>query len=139
MAERANENPEVLRRAAEAWNRGDLDELIACIHPDVVWEENSEGFTGMDPVYRGHEGFAKWHRQLLEVFEEFRVETDKLVDRGDRLLCITHVSGRGRGSGVEVDMRVWETYTFREGRIVGREVFRDRSEAFAAAGIEEQE
>jgi ketosteroid isomerase-like protein len=49
----SQENVEVVRRAAEAWSRGDLGALLAQVHPSVVWEENHPlfGFVGLNPVY----------------------------------------------------------------------------------------
>jgi ketosteroid isomerase-like protein len=48
-----------------------------------------------------------------------------------------HYSGRGRGSGVPFDDRLFDVYTLREGKIIHKREFRDRSSALQAAGLRE--
>jgi ketosteroid isomerase-like protein len=41
--------------------------------------------------------------------------------------------GRGRASGIQVDVRLYEVYTLHEGRIVRIDEFTERDEALEAA------
>jgi ketosteroid isomerase-like protein len=49
----------------------------------------------------------------------------------------TLATGRGRGSGLELDMRIGQIWTFRNGRVVRYESLPSWEEALAAAGIAE--
>ncbi len=43
--------------------------------------------------------------------------------------------GRGRGSGLPVEMTVYDIWSFRDGLVSRRQTFYDRAEATAAAGL----
>jgi ketosteroid isomerase-like protein len=49
-----------------------------------------------------------------------------------RVLLGFHIDGRGRESGVEVEMEGWDVWTFSEGRVIRRQTFASREEALAA-------
>jgi ketosteroid isomerase-like protein len=132
-----SENAKLWRRLLGAWNRRDLEGVLEVVHPNVAWEENVEVFPGLDPVYRGHDGFKNWYQQVQDAWEMFEVESVDLFSAEDRFLSLDHLVGRGRGSGVEVDMRIWDVLDVRDDRVVRRRLFRERSEAFEAAGIED--
>jgi ketosteroid isomerase-like protein len=49
----------------------------------------------------------------------------------------TLVTGRGKGSGVPVELRYWSVLWFAKGKIARREVFWTKYEALEAAGLSE--
>ena len=53
------------------------------------------------------------------------------------MVVTVRCSGRGRGSGVEVDNRTFDVYTLRDGKCVRKLEFKVRSEALEAAGLRE--
>jgi hypothetical protein len=46
-----------------------------------------------------------------------------------------HHFARGKSSGVEVDMRNWQIFTLRGGRVVRYRLFSTREQALEAAGL----
>jgi ketosteroid isomerase-like protein len=71
------------------------------------------------------------------VWEGFRIEPERFVDAGDRVVVIEVRRGRGSGSGVEVEQRSGVIWTLREGKVVGMETDLDPQEALEAAGPQE--
>jgi ketosteroid isomerase-like protein len=70
-----------------------------------------------------------------EVWEDFRVVPTELLEAGDKVVTAVTIHGKGKGSGVDVTMQVFNVWTLRESkvvRIVG--AYRDRAEALEAAG-----
>jgi ketosteroid isomerase-like protein len=63
--------------------------------------------------------------------------SEEIIDAGDHLIHAILFRGRGRGSGVEVEGRFFQVYTFRDGKTVRWEEFSDRAEALEAAGLSE--
>ena len=59
----SRENVELVRVGYEAWNRGDMDAMLAIFHPDVELVTTGV-FPGLDPAYRGHDGFRKFWRDF---------------------------------------------------------------------------
>jgi hypothetical protein len=66
------------------------------------------------------------------------LEVEELIDAGDQVLVLIRFGGRGKMSGAEVEVLVWNLWTFREGESV-RWTYsgEDRAEALEAAGLRE--
>ena len=121
----SQENLEIVRRFVV----GDLEAALAYADPDIVWNPVEESAAqGLDAV-RGSLG--RWK----SAWEEYETVHEEFVDMGDRVLVTIRMRGRGRGSGVEVEARLFDVYTLRDGLIVRMDEFSDRSEALEAAGI----
>ena len=128
----SQENVDNLRRGFEAYVRGDWDETLANLDPDVVYQQ-----AGPEPAVRGRDAVrAAWERWEAE-WDEMEMTSEEIIDAGDHLIQAILFRGRGRGSGVEVEGRFFQAHTVKDGRSVHWEEFSDRSEALAAAGLSE--
>jgi hypothetical protein len=56
---------------------------------------------------------------------------------GDRVLVFVHVVAVGRESGVPIDLETAHLWTIRDGRAKSARIYRDRSEALEAVGLQE--
>jgi ketosteroid isomerase-like protein len=133
----SQENVELARVGYEAFNRGDIDGLLAICTSDIEWQDSAaidtSAVTGKDAV----RGFFE---TVMEAWEETRREPEKIVDLGeDRVLVLFAQSVRGKGSGVEVEVRAGDLLTFRQGRLARWIGYPDRAQALAAAGVSEQD
>jgi ketosteroid isomerase-like protein len=133
----SQENVELVREATDAVNRHDFDAFVALLSPDVVWESRSGSpFPGFRDVYRGRPEVREWVAQAFEVIEDVHTEVEEITDLGDDRLLIAFVrTGRGKGSGVPVELRDWWVVWFAEGLITRRQAFWARDEALEAAGL----
>jgi ketosteroid isomerase-like protein len=131
----SRENVEIVRRAFEAWNRGDAEAATAVLDPDVEWRlppnfPDAEGWRGRDEVVEGLTAIAgSW--------DEFRVEVQELIDAGERVVALVRFHGRAAITGldlegVSVDGQVW---TIRDGRAVAIQMFNGSAAALQAAGL----
>ena len=132
------ENIEFALRAVDAFNRGDGDAVLEMLDPDVeIFASRSLANSG---DFRGHEGYEEWVTQWLEAWETFRVEIDDdWVVSGDDLVVSAQQFGRGKGSGVEVQMPITYLFTVRVGKATRFHLYADRALALEAAGITDQE
>jgi ketosteroid isomerase-like protein len=132
----SEENVEIVRKAIDAFDRGDLDAWLGFLSPEVVWE--SLPLPGFRDVYRGRAGAREWRELLLEVFKEAHLEIEEITALSDdRVLIVSRVTGRGRGSGVPVERPSCEVSWLADGLITRRQVFWTRDEALEAAGMAE--
>jgi ketosteroid isomerase-like protein len=53
------------------------------------------------------------------------------------VLAVITFRGRGRQSGVEVNMEFFQLWTFDDGKVIRGQGFLDRDEALEAAGLRE--
>jgi ketosteroid isomerase-like protein len=66
------------------------------------------------------------------------VEIEEISEAGeDRLLVVSRVTGRGKGSGVKVEQRNGQVWTFVDGKIARIDSYMNRAEALEAAGLSE--
>jgi ketosteroid isomerase-like protein len=90
--------------------------------------------TDLDGTYRGIEGLQKLLR-FWGAFADFRSEIEECIPAGDHVVVTAHHFARGKSSGVEVDMRNWQIFTLRGGRVVRYRLFSTREQALEAAGL----
>ena len=76
-------------------------------------------------------------RELQEIFGDFRIYPEELIDLGDRLLVFVHLRGRARMSGIPINEPVTHVYSYRGGQIAEMHVYPDRNEALEAVGLSE--
>ena len=130
-------NLEVIRRAHAAFNRGELEVLHEVTSADVEWGTTG-AWPGIDSRYVGPGAVVRWAQDIRSVWEVFEVGIDGVLgETADRMVVTERLNGRGAGSGVEVQYRVFSVYWFRDGRIVKRESFVDRAPALEAVGLRE--
>jgi ketosteroid isomerase-like protein len=123
---------EKVRIGHEGFNRGDLTEAKANVVDDVEWGTTGT-WPGLEGMYRGPDALDEWMRILQAEWETFEVSLDEVIrDAGDVVVLAERLSGRGRESGVEVEMQVFSVYWSEGGKIVKRRSFRSREEALAA-------
>lgn len=123
---------ELARRGLDAFNRGDIEAVLALMSPDV--EIHSVAEMGEEGTYYGHDGYLAWTRIWLEAWDDFRVEVDEVEEIGDDdILVHSTQHGRGKGSGLEVDQRGVYLFTVRDGLLTRLHLYADRESALAAA------
>jgi ketosteroid isomerase-like protein len=123
----------LVQKSLDAHNRGDLDAMLALLHPDAEVREWPEGLDAR--TYRGEEGIRRARESWGEAWEWVRVEPREWVVRGEKVLVSLDTTAKGRGSSAEVRLDTFGVYTVRDSRIAKIELFADRDPAFRAAGL----
>jgi ketosteroid isomerase-like protein len=87
-----------------------------------------------DATYTGRDGALKWRSDMFDVVEDPRFEVDEVLAEGsDYVVVANHIEGRGRSSGVPVDMRWTSAFWFNDdGKICRVAGFNRRSDALEA-------
>ena len=130
-------NVEVVQQAYSAWNDGDMDSMLALLHPS--FEYVSSGlFPGLAPVYRGHEGWRHFWRDLRDPWESLRIVLHELRETREGVCSLFTFDGRGR-DGLRVHRRFGNVWTFREGLVVRIQAYGEWAEALEAVGLLEDD
>ena len=132
----SQENVEIVRRAFEAFNRGDADATVAAFAPDCEYIP-SGALPGGTDVSRGPEGYKRFASWLRDAFDDAHLEIHELIDAGDRVWVSMTLRGRGKQSGAETSWHFWQVWTLRDGKVVHGQGFTAREEALEAAGLRE--
>ena len=130
----SEENVKLVRRVYEHFARtGEPDGSLYA--PDVEWHSAAED-PGQE-VFHGVEGVKKLIEEVQEAMDDFRTEPFEFLGAGDQVVAGLIHRGRGKGSSAEVEMREWNVFLIREGRIASVHEYSDRGEALEAAGLSE--
>jgi uncharacterized protein len=129
----SQENLNVTRRAYEAFNRGDLEGMVAEFAPSFEYETTGT-IPGASGVYRGPEGWREFVGWMWNQFENPRVEIRELLEARGQVLASVTLRGRGKQRGVEASWDIWHLWTLREGKVVNGRGFTRRDEALEAVG-----
>jgi ketosteroid isomerase-like protein len=129
----ASDNVELVRKLYDAFVSRDFAAAAERVDPEI--ELLTPRGTPEEGSYRGYQAWIHL-RELLEPFEDVRVEPEEFIETDGEVIVIVHVSGRGRGSGLPIDTRFAHLLTVRGGRVVRLRAFFDREEALHAAGLQ---
>lgn len=122
---------DLIERFGAAWNRHDLDEMMACMAEDCVYlasfglEEDGTPFVGRAAV---RSGFARF----LATFPDGRYEDTRVFAAGDRAAMEWTFVHTGP-DGQRVRVRGCDLYQLRDGKIVKKDGFRKERRAWDAA------
>jgi ketosteroid isomerase-like protein len=131
----SQENVELLRRGYEhVAGTGELPRDVC--HPDLVWDTttfggfNAERCIGVDEANR-------WLARWIDGFNDWSIEVEEAIEAGDQVVAITRQRGTAGHGGPQVELRLAQVWTFRDGLIERMRMYPDRADALEAAGLQE--
>jgi len=131
-----------------------MDDVVAAIDDDekdarvrrTLMELAEPGFevAMIGPAYLGRtvetsgaEGFREVWLDWTSAFESYRIDLERMIDAGDRVVSLVTMCGKTRTGGVEVEAPGAAVWTVVDGRLQRVEFHLDREAALRAAGLEE--
>jgi uncharacterized protein len=128
----ATDNAELVRQGYEAFNRGDIEAVLALFDPAVEL-----GVLEQSPIageFHGHEGFRALLAENSDMFADYRNLPEEIVEAAeDAIVVVVRSEARGRVSGAEVSGQVVHLWRLRDGKVVRLQVFDSREAALRAA------
>jgi ketosteroid isomerase-like protein len=122
---------DIVRRAHQALNEGDLDALVALCTPDFRLDMSDRVLNPF--VYEGHDGIRRFYSEVTEVWESFSWDPVDLQEIDEVVLVQVDSRGKGRHSGLELDRRSAMVWRFAGDLLASLTFFRDPDDALAAA------
>jgi ketosteroid isomerase-like protein len=131
------EKARIARESYDAFNRQDLDALLALYDPECEWHMSNYSGWPEKSVYGGHVGMTEFFETWHDPWADFHLEIEQQIDMtGDRCLLIAHGRGRGRGSGAQVELPpLAQIVEFRGARILRVDNYSDVAEGRRDAGL----
>ena len=127
------ENPDLTLRMYEAFNRRDLDAMLALMHDEIEIEPR---LGLLEDDYRGHEGVRRWWSNLLDCLPDYTAEVEQLQDLGDMTLGRIRGAGQGAASTTPVVETWWQSIRWRDGRCIWWRNFATEAKALEAIQLE---
>ena len=109
---------------------------------EAALEFVAEDFHGVVPPelsaepdsYDGHDGLRHYFDSFQEIVDDLCFDAEELVEVAPNLVAARGlITGRGRESGIPIEMRVPGLYRIRDGKLIGIEAYPSWDEAVAAA------
>jgi ketosteroid isomerase-like protein len=134
----SQENVEIVREVMDAWNRHDIEGILALADSEVEYVNSP---TAVEPgVRRGHDGLAAVVRTQWESLSGGRQEIDRLHDRGDEIISAGRLSRLMPGSEARIDTPILLSWAIRDGKVIRIEMLGvgpEFQKALEAAGLSE--
>ena len=130
LVERFGSNPE-LEALVALWSE---DPGWRYMHPEIDWDPG----PGLLGRARGLAELSRWWAEWVEAWESYVFRVSELRDLGEWVLAVIDVQARGRG-GIPVEMRVFELYRVRDGKVAVFRAYLSEHAALQAAGLSEQD
>jgi ketosteroid isomerase-like protein len=131
----SNQNVALIRRAYDAYARGDLAAMLEVVDPDLEW-------TYLDPTLEDPQPQVCHGRHELEsalarqAGRGLRAQLEEAVGHGDRVMVVVRTPGVDAYRVRQADDRDYDVFTVRDGRIVALHACHDRQEALRLTGIQ---
>jgi ketosteroid isomerase-like protein len=140
----SEENVEVARELGDGFNafmRGELTgESFAELHDpqvEVNWHDR-QTYPDAPQNFRGLPKLMEFAEQYRSTWADLTQQQLALLDApDDRVLVVIRQSGRGRESGVPIEIHFFEVLTIRDRKVCKVEFFRHGIDALEAAGLSE--
>jgi|tagenome__1003787_1003787.scaffolds.fasta_scaffold18988588_2 ketosteroid isomerase-like protein len=134
----SQENVKIVGRFVAAWARDDLAAAAELAHPEVE-QHPTVGGVERGRVLRGVDEIRQDYERVEETWDEHRVEPEKIIDAGDRVVLFQREFQRGKSSGVELEIEAAVIFDLRAGRITRVQGYMDRAAALEAVGLGKQD
>ena len=130
-----DDNVEIMRKAWDAWVRGDLADVYRLYDRDAVWDLTHFADWPED-VYRGIDAINRFFGDWLAIWDDYEVHVDEILGAPDgRVVTLYWHRGKGRNSGLPMEWSGAQISTVRDGKITRMDLYDDRDAALAEVGL----
>ena len=129
----SQENIDATYRGLEAFNERDYDGYVALMTEDV---EADSRLATMEGAFHGHDGIRRWLDSIFNTWPDVIASIGEAQDLGDVRLYSLTMRGRGAGSDVPLESKIWQVARWRGDKVCWWASFNTRDEARAAVADE---
>src|SRR3989442_868394 len=116
-------NVEIVKRAFDAYNSGDLDALMSLVAPDVEAFPDASVFPEARPLH-GRDEYKRWLEEIGNPWAKVQSVVREVIPVEDgRVLVRQDWGGEGIASGMEITSSLTSIWTIRDGLISRAEWF----------------
>ena len=127
---------DTVRWLVEEWNAGNRERILDVLHPNAEIRTIRAQLEG--GAYRGPAGYRDALADFDQDWEYIRLVPHSFHESGNFVVLLSNLQSRGKTSGIEFDVPIGQLWEFRGDQIVRFESFSEPSEAFRAAGLEDE-
>src|SRR2546423_928400 len=118
----SQENVEIVRSAFQAFEQGDMEAVLRLCDENIEITQASE-LLGVPRNQHGHAGVLEAFAIWPDLWDDYQIEILRLADIDDHVIATTINRGRGKDSGVPVEMPFTFLFSVRAGKIAEWRLF----------------
>jgi ketosteroid isomerase-like protein len=123
----------IAREMLDTLNNEGVEAALPCFTEDFHGVVPPE-LSAEPDSYDGHDGVRRYFDSFREIVDDLRFDAEELVEIGPGAVAARGIiTGRGRESGIPIEMRVPILMRLRDGKVAGMAAYREWDEAVAAA------
>jgi ketosteroid isomerase-like protein len=130
----SEENVERIKQVEDAFNRGDLDQMIALLSPDAEWEISENNPSAR--TLHGRQEILAYLADWRDTVRGLYYRGSRYIDAGDAVVQIGTMTGRAGEDGPELTVPLAFVTRFSDDGVPLRtEEYLDVDQALEAAGV----
>jgi ketosteroid isomerase-like protein len=122
------------RRWSQAFNDRDITALETLTSADFEFVPYLGSLIEAN-TYRGHAGLRQYFEDARAAWEEIQVRQAAVREVGDCTISFGELRGKGRVSGLEVNLPLAWVGKWENGQLVSLKAYTDKAEALQAVGL----
>jgi ketosteroid isomerase-like protein len=124
---------DAVARLFEAFSRGEIEDALELLHPEVVFQPMTAQVTRAGEPYCGHEGIRRYAADVESQWEELTLRPTQIRAAGKAVVALGLVSGSGRAGSFADAPTTW-VFKFRGDLVIHAQIFSEARNVFAALG-----
>ena len=118
----ATEHERIAQRVLDAWNTHDVERLVACYTPDLVYRD-----PGTRGEVRGADAFRRYLTRLFAAWEMHWSAREIFALESGGVAVLWHATLKPRGTDTRVDLEGMDLVLLEGERIKRNEIYFDRA------------
>jgi ketosteroid isomerase-like protein len=128
------ENVQVVRDLMSAFNRRDIEKVLALVDPTVAFfAPQTASAVGQKMMYRGHDGMRHYFHQVGQVWQRLQLNPYEFQAKGECVVVTGRISGDR--NGMRIDSHAAWGWRLRNGKVVWGRSYESSREAFEDTGV----
>lgn len=123
MNELQNEGMALLRRFGKAFNRADVEEILACVTDDFVWIQAAGPEAPHGRIRRGAEELRQAMAERDEIYRDVRFSETNVHFTADHIIGTFRATGYYVADDRPYDVRGVDIYVLRDGLIASKDSY----------------
>ena len=120
----------VVTKAQDAFQRGDIEALLANVAQDAVWRQSPLLPYGGE--YRGHDGARDYFAKLDSYFETLAFSSHQIIEQGASVFTFGRYEAKGRRTGKIASSDWMAVWRVENGKITRSDSFIDTAALLTA-------
>jgi ketosteroid isomerase-like protein len=130
----ADRNEALVRKAYEAYGRGDVARMLEFVDPELEWTYLDPAFEDPEPETCHGRDQLRWALER-QAGQGLVSQIEEIVASGDKVMVVIHTPGIDHARVRQAEDRNYLVLTVSQDRIVRMRACRNRAEARNLAGI----